>query len=231
MTKISKFSLLTILCVWGLFACGNKTDYDYDYDTTPTYEESNNVEENATEAQPVDVESIPELKDYKGLYKVIDENGESFDIYKTKGESAIITTSKGMVYYCKWSDYSSIGNGIWIQPSEGEIEMTFKGGKETINNYKFLVLKDNYLYASTDYADSNNPNWRLPVTVEKAASTKGSSKSTSQAISDDDSGSKTSKSKSKSKDIDEEELRNLETIMYGYNEAAWRAKRRADQRR
>lgn len=111
--------------------------------------------------------------------------------------------------------------------------MTFKGGREEIKTYDRLEIKDNWLYASTSYADANNPNWRLPLTTEKAfkskKATSGASSSSSASYSASSSESKKGQKKSSGKqDVSEKELQALETVMYGYNEAAWRAKRRAD---
>lgn len=226
------FIILALILSVGFVNCNNKNNYDYSYDTAVYEEEETTTEVDNEQQSMIDPESIPELKDYKGLYKVTDENGTEFDIYFTKENSVIITTSNGKIYYCMIMDYTSIDSGIYIEPSEGEFKMQFKGGEETVSTFGSIVLKDNWIYGSRKYSESNNPNWRLPVTVEKAYPTeKASSYSSSSSSSSTTSSEPKTQAQNKKEDtVDEEELKAIETMMYGYNEAAWRAKRRADER-
>ena len=170
------------LCIL-ITSCGGGSRGNYDYnseDTIPLdYAEAtdNATEEVALQQKLAEIKNMPELQNYKGLYKVTDEDGDTFDIYFTQDDAVIITSGAGEVYYCTYNDYTNIDSGIYISPSEGEFSIKFKGGTELIKNYTQMEIKGDWLYASTDYADANNPNWRLPLTVEKAFNSKKSSSS------------------------------------------------------
>ena len=170
------------LCIL-ITSCGGGSRENYDYNSEDTissdYTETtdNAAEEAALQQKLAEIKNMPELQNYKGLYKVTDENGDTFDIYFTKEDAVIITTGAGEVYYCTYDDFTNIDSGIYISPSEGEFSITFKGGTERIKDYSRMEIKGDWLYASTSYADANNPNWRLPLTIEKAFNTKKSSSS------------------------------------------------------
>lgn len=235
--KTYKNFLFIALAMMFLSSCGggrvdNDSSYNRNYsdeeyassDRDYTSEIQGPSEDEQLQTKLAEIQQMPELKNYKGLYKFTDENGTSFDVYFTNEGSVIITTSNADVYYCQFSDYTNIDDGIWVKPSEGEINISFKGGEEKIKNYNTLVIKDNWIYASTSYADSNNPNWRLPIKAVKAYPSKKARQS-----SNDSSSSSSTSSNATSKQPSEEEIRAMETMMYGYNEAAWRAKKRAEQ--
>ena len=251
MKKIFKQSLTSLaLCILITSCGGGGGNYNYNSDDTVSsdYAEvhDNAAEEAALQQKLAEIKNMPELQDYKGLYKVTDEDGNTFDIYFTKEDAVIITTGKGDVYYCTYDDFTSIDKGLQINLSEGEMYITFKGGLAKVQNFNTLEIKDNWLYASTSYANANNPNWRLPLTIEKAFKSKNSTSSsystttttihhtTNKEIKNsvDEIQAAADEARKKASNIKsptEEEIRGMETIMYGYNEAAWRAKRRADK--
>ena len=183
MKKIFKQSLTAFALCILITSCGGGSRGNYDYnseDTIPldyTEATDNATEEVALQQKLAEIKNMPELQNYKGLYKVTDEDGNTFDIYFTKEDAVIITTGRGDIYYCTYQDYTSIDKGLEVQPSEGSIYMTFKGGRVEIKTFNSLEIKDNWLYASTSYADANNPNWRLPLTIEKAFKSKDSTSS------------------------------------------------------
>lgn len=234
--KTYKNFLFIAVAMMFLSSCGggrvdNYSSYNSNYsdkeyassDRDYTSENQGPSEDEQLQTKLAEIQQMPELKNYKGLYKFTDENGTSFDVYFTNEGSVIITTSNADVYYCQFSDYYG-SSDIRITPSEGEINISFKGGEEKIKNYNTLVIKDKWIYASTSYADSNNPNWRLPVKAVKAFPSKKARES-----SNDSSSSSSTSSNASAKQPSEEEIRAMESMMYGYNEAAWRAKKRAEQ--
>lgn len=126
MRKIFQQSLTALaLCILITSCGGGGGNYNYNSDDTVSsdYAEvpDNAAEEAALQQKLAEIKNMPELQDYKGLYKVTDEDGNTFDIYFTKEDAVIITTGKGDVYYCTYNDYTNADRGIWIQPSEGSI--------------------------------------------------------------------------------------------------------------
>lgn len=220
------------VCLLGVVSCGGNSDRNNiaNYDTAATdtvvYSEDSTVfveeapDETTLARQKLEeLKSLPELQNYKALYEVKDKAGQIFNIYFTKDDSAIITSGSGNIYYCTLSDYTSLGDGYYIDSTDEAVPIEYEGGKININ-YN-MVLKDNWLYGKIDYAKSNNPKWRLPVTLKGGSMRSENKKSESRS---QRSGS------SNEEQLTEEELQALETITYGYNEAAWRAKRRAAAR-
>ena len=145
--------------------------YDTPEDTASYYQESAAIIEDAAQDPAISAQerleefkSLPELKNYKALYEVKDKAGQIFNIYFTKDDSAIITSGSGNIYYCTLSDYTSLGDGYYIESTDEAVPIEYEGGKININY--IMVLKDNWLYGKIDYAKSNNPKWRLPVTLK-----------------------------------------------------------------
>ena len=208
MKRKFKYGFMAMMLGMAMLSCNNSGGRYYEStDTGAAIEESqadNSAADDsaAAEEKLAELESMPELQNYKGLYKVTDENGKLFNIYFTKDNSVIITTGEGNVYYCSFNEFTNIDKGISIYPSEDSFNMGFKGGEESYGQYSILVLKDNWLYASKDYADSNNPNWRLPVTVVKAFGGKKSEYSSSSYKSSESSSYSKNRNSDKASDYD-----------------------------
>ena len=218
--------LISAICATCTSRGSEVSNYSYSEDTT-SYDNTTAIQTKLDE-----LKKMPELQNYKALYETVDKNGKSFNIYITKEKSVVVTTSDAEVLYCTFNDYKEnpyIEYDYEIRPSEGEVHISFNGGGDAITYFKPLIIKDNWLYLSQDKAEANNPNWRLPLKIKKGLSRKTDRVKTGHS----DSGSKqqsTERVQQDSEELSEEEITKLETIMYGYNEAAWRAKARKDAR-
>ena len=168
--KIFKL-ILSVAIVLIVSSCGGRKYDEYAVIETAEVEVieetvNDNNEENKDDGMSVaqkleEFKSLPELQDYKSLYEVTDKAGNTFDIYFTKENSVIVTSSNGNIYYCTLSDYTNIDSGYYIKSTDNAIPIQFEGGNS--EEYYPFVLKGDWLYANYDYAESNNPKWRLPV--------------------------------------------------------------------
>lgn len=98
-----------------------------------------------------------------GTYKVVDKRGKTFYFILNEDETATVKQEGSKkIYYCSLTDFRKVNSGIWIEFSDEEPTIHFEGGVTDFNdNVGQLVLKDGWLYSSTEKADSKHPKWKL----------------------------------------------------------------------
>ena len=98
-----------------------------------------------------------------GTYKVVDKKGKTF--YFTLNEDKTATVKREgskKIYYCSLTDFRFADSGIWVDFSKDEPAIHFEGGvTDFYDNAGQVVLKDGWLYSSTEKADSKHPKWKL----------------------------------------------------------------------
>lgn len=123
---------------------------------------SGNKSENSESSKPTEQQVQTKASDnFLGTYEVTDKAGKTFKITLNSDKTATVTAvgKKETVYYCSWSDFRVINEGIKISYSDGEPKITYPGGVDDHSYLGFNIL-DGWLYPS-DKVSSKNPKWRL----------------------------------------------------------------------
>ena len=245
MKIVKSLSLLTIsVMVMGLASCNKIKNYresntpniSSETESTEMSEGSdgmNSAESKLNREEKInEIKKQPDLQGYIAQYRFTDKKGDVYDIFVTKEEAGIIVDSYGNINYSKYDNYTYNSTQKFTPANDSNLTIEFEGGpyERGYNNYIYgLVIDGNWVYHG-EHEREKHPKWRLPI--EKISGKDNTAKANGDSSSKKHSTETTEDAEKKSKkELSEEELVALETITYGYNEAAWRAKARKDARK